>query len=100
MYFSERPNIHQCRVQFHSDAEKGLGPNVASLSLGASAEMYFRLHPKFSGELLPGSSRDVLKLHLRHVSLKPKPDAVQCTKLMITTGERACHGRCRRSKFL
>ncbi|KAI0766517.1 hypothetical protein BC629DRAFT_1703523 [Irpex lacteus] len=54
------------KMAFHSDAEKGLGPNVASLSLGASAEMYFRLHPKFAGELPPGSSRDVLKLYLRH----------------------------------
>ncbi len=79
MYSSERPNIHQRRIQFHSDAEKGLGPNVASLSLGASAEMYFRLHPKFAGELPPGSSRDVLKLYLRHVSLMPKIVAGQRT---------------------
>ena len=56
-------------TKFHSDAEKGLGPNVASLSLGASAHMYFRLHSQYAAtELPPGSSRSVLQLYLRHVS--------------------------------
>ncbi|KAI0690519.1 hypothetical protein BC835DRAFT_1417729 [Cytidiella melzeri] len=55
------------KMAFHSDSEKGLGPVVASLSLGASAYMYFRLHSKFAAsELAPGSSREVLQLYLRH----------------------------------
>lgn len=31
-------------MQFHSDDEKGLGPVVASLSLGSLAHMHFREH--------------------------------------------------------
>ncbi|KAI0085179.1 hypothetical protein BDY19DRAFT_897156 [Irpex rosettiformis] len=55
------------KMAFHSDAERGLGPNVASLSLGGSAYMYFRLHSRFAAtELSPGSSRDVLQFYLRH----------------------------------
>lgn len=54
------------KMAFHSDAEKGLGPTVASLSLGASAYMYFRLHAHYTGDLPPRSSREVLKLFLRH----------------------------------
>lgn len=58
------------RRQFHSDSERGLGPVVASLSLGASAYMYFRLHARHAfAEMEEGASRDVLKLFLRHVSL-------------------------------
>lgn len=36
---------------------------MASLSLGASAHMYFRLHAKYSTD----GTREVLRLYLRHV---------------------------------
>ena len=42
--------ISQCiegPVQFHSHSEVGLGPRVASLSLGAPAYMHFRLLKKY-----------------------------------------------------
>jgi len=51
--------------QFHSDSERGLGPVVASLSLGSAALMHFR--PR-------AQSKDTkhqpiaLTLALRHVS--------------------------------
>ncbi|KAH7925520.1 hypothetical protein BV22DRAFT_1033889 [Leucogyrophana mollusca] len=32
------------KMSFHSDSEKGLGPTVASLSLGSTAFMHFRAH--------------------------------------------------------
>ncbi|TCD66726.1 hypothetical protein EIP91_001019 [Steccherinum ochraceum] len=54
------------KMAFHSDAEKGLGGTVASLSLGASAYMHFRLHARFAKELPKGSTKDVLSLYLRH----------------------------------
>ncbi|KAI0075119.1 hypothetical protein K474DRAFT_1646966 [Panus rudis PR-1116 ss-1] len=54
------------RMAFHSDAEKGLGETVASLSLGASAYMHFRLHAQYAKELADPSKREVLSLYLRH----------------------------------
>ena len=55
--------------QFHSDSERGLGPVVASLSLGAAAYMYFRLHARYAADEMPDdASRDVLKLYLCHVN--------------------------------
>ena len=56
-------------VQFHSDAERGLGSTVASLSLGASAYMHFRLHAQFAKELPENCSREVLSLFLKHVTV-------------------------------
>ncbi|EKM54554.1 uncharacterized protein PHACADRAFT_185468 [Phanerochaete carnosa HHB-10118-sp] len=56
------------KMAFHSDAERGLGPNVASLSLGAAAHMHFRLHAQYAGEIQPSQSRDVLTLFLKHAS--------------------------------
>ncbi|CAL1707262.1 unnamed protein product [Somion occarium] len=54
------------KMAFHSDAERGLGPTVASLSLGAAAYMHFRLHAQYASELRDPSKRDVLSLFLRH----------------------------------
>ncbi|GJE97772.1 hypothetical protein PsYK624_139930 [Phanerochaete sordida] len=55
------------KMAFHSDAERGLGPNVASLSLGAAAHMHFRLHAQYAGsEMGPSESREVLTLFLKH----------------------------------
>ncbi|KAJ3475801.1 hypothetical protein NLI96_g11593 [Meripilus lineatus] len=54
------------KMAYHSDSERGLGPVVASLSLGASAYMHFRLHNQYTGELAEGCSREVLSLFLRH----------------------------------
>jgi len=54
------------KMAFHSDAERGLGPTVASLSLGASAYMHFRVHNHFVKELSEDCSREVLSLYLRH----------------------------------
>lgn len=58
-------------VQFHSDSEPGLGPTVASLSLGSAAVMHFRPHAnlRHSGE----GKEIALTLHLQHVG-----DAVCC----------------------
>ena len=52
--------------QFHSDSEPGLGPVVASLSLGSAAIMHFRLHARYrkDGE----GKENALTLTLRHVS--------------------------------
>ncbi|KAI0785683.1 hypothetical protein C8Q75DRAFT_828746 [Abortiporus biennis] len=54
------------KMAYHSDAERGLGPVVASLSLGASAYMHFRLHSQYSNEVPNPSARIVLSLFLRH----------------------------------
>ncbi|KAI0949242.1 hypothetical protein AcW1_008912 [Taiwanofungus camphoratus] len=54
------------KMAFHSDSERGLGPVVASLSLGSSAYMHFRLHTQYSNESGRGSSRNALTLFLRH----------------------------------
>ena len=55
--------------QFHSDAERGLGPVVASLSLGSGAYMYFRLLGKYTDKKGQGGDRNALTLYLRHVSV-------------------------------
>ncbi|KAI0066145.1 hypothetical protein BV25DRAFT_1797181 [Artomyces pyxidatus] len=52
------------RMAFHSDSEKGLGPVVASLSLGSIAYMHFRLHSQYCRE--EGSRKVALSLLLRH----------------------------------
>ncbi|KAH9034181.1 hypothetical protein EDB84DRAFT_1595479 [Lactarius hengduanensis] len=52
------------KMAFHSDSERGLGPVVASLSLGSTAEMHFRLQSKYT---VPGDRRKVaMSLILRH----------------------------------
>ena len=55
-------------LQFHADAEKGLGPVVASLSLGSTSHMHFR-RSKFdiTQEDVPKLT-GVLTLVLKHVS--------------------------------
>ena len=53
--------------QFHSDAEEGLGPRVASLSLGSAAHMHFRLHKKHREDGGSGKVPNSMTLFLRHV---------------------------------
>lgn len=50
-----RPTYADTSLQFHSDAEDGLGPIVAGLSLGSPAKMIFRLHRKHLSK--PGDSQ-------------------------------------------
>jgi alkylated DNA repair dioxygenase AlkB len=38
---------HKTRLQYHDDGEKGLGPTVASLSLGGNALMYLRMKERY-----------------------------------------------------
>lgn len=60
--------------EFHSDAEKGLGPIVAGLSLGSPAKMIFRVRKKyFDSSTLPmtgkrprKNSPHALTLFLQH----------------------------------
>lgn len=54
-------------AQFHSDSEKGLGPIVASLSLGSAALMHFR--PHVTADNPKNKSVHALTLALRHVSV-------------------------------
>ncbi|CBQ67670.1 conserved hypothetical protein [Sporisorium reilianum SRZ2] len=58
---------HQ-KMGFHDDGEPGLGAVVASLSLGATCRMKFRLKPKFHPTFARVAARDrtVLDLPLRH----------------------------------
>ncbi|KAH9083644.1 hypothetical protein EDB83DRAFT_2511963 [Lactarius deliciosus] len=52
------------KMTFHSDSERGLGPVVASLSLGCVAEMHFRLHSKYT--VSDGHRKVAMSLILRH----------------------------------
>ncbi|KAF8894103.1 hypothetical protein BD779DRAFT_1783639 [Infundibulicybe gibba] len=52
------------KMAFHSDNEKGLGPIVAGLSLGAPAIMHFRLHSKY--EVDKERRNNALTFVLRH----------------------------------
>lgn len=52
-------------VQFHCDSERGLGPVIASLSLGSAAEMHFRLHSKYA--VAEGHRKIAMSIVLRHV---------------------------------
>ncbi|KZT66370.1 hypothetical protein DAEQUDRAFT_730349 [Daedalea quercina L-15889] len=54
------------KMAFHSDAERGLGPTIASLSLGSGAYMYFRLLGRYSDKKGQGCDRNALTLYLRH----------------------------------
>ncbi|CDO69225.1 hypothetical protein BN946_scf185042.g127 [Trametes cinnabarina] len=54
------------KMAFHSDAERGLGPRVASLSLGSAAYMHFRLLKKYRTDKGSGSNVNALTLLLRH----------------------------------
>ncbi|OCH87040.1 hypothetical protein OBBRIDRAFT_837689 [Obba rivulosa] len=54
------------KMAFHSDSEKGLGPVVASLSLGSPAYMHFRLLAKHDTLTGKGANRIALTLYLRH----------------------------------
>ncbi|KAL1736160.1 hypothetical protein EV714DRAFT_267008 [Schizophyllum commune] len=53
------------KMAFHSDAEAGLGPLVAGLSLGAPAFMHFRRVPK-TKEALDGQKGILLSFKLEH----------------------------------
>jgi hypothetical protein len=64
-YFIFWVSIANTRVQFHQDGETGLGPTVASLSLGCAAKMNFRLK-KPKGKKTKGESGNLLTLHLNH----------------------------------
>jgi alkylated DNA repair dioxygenase AlkB len=55
------------RLQFHSDAEVGLGPLVAGLSLGSPALMHFRIVARH--DPLYERRGVLLTVVLRHVSL-------------------------------
>ncbi|KAG6332387.1 hypothetical protein ID866_6707 [Astraeus odoratus] len=52
------------KMSFHSDSEKGLGPVVASLSLGSPAYIHFR--PLALEERAKQQCQYVLSLVLRH----------------------------------
>ncbi|KAF9501944.1 hypothetical protein BDN71DRAFT_1407155 [Pleurotus eryngii] len=52
------------KMAFHSDAEKGLGPIVAGLSLGAPALMHFRPCSRFEPDV--NKRGTILSLILRH----------------------------------
>ena len=54
-------------AQFHSDSERGLGPLVAGLSLGAPALMHFRIHHKYRQVVDPRFRKIAMTLVLRHV---------------------------------
>lgn len=71
-----------CTMQYHTDDEKGLGHTVASLSMGATADMHFRLRKRVfkeqqqklasTGQLPAGEKERVnsdrlLTIVLRHV---------------------------------
>ncbi|EJF65534.1 hypothetical protein BD309DRAFT_1050715 [Dichomitus squalens] len=53
-------------MAFHSDAEDGLGPRVASLSLGSSAVMHFRPLKKYRKDTGGGMKCNALTLQLHH----------------------------------
>ena len=55
-------------LQFHSDAEVGLGPLVAGLSLGSPALMHFRIVARH--DPLYERRGVLLTVVLRHVSLR------------------------------
>jgi hypothetical protein len=59
-------NVELMDLQFHSDAEEGLGPVVAGLSLGASAVMHFRFVSKLVNRNEDRRSI-ILSLRLDHV---------------------------------
>ncbi|GLB37675.1 putative 2OG-Fe(II) oxygenase superfamily protein [Lyophyllum shimeji] len=54
------------KMAFHSDSERGLGPLVAGLSLGAPALMHFRMHHKHQGEDEIERKGILLTIVLRH----------------------------------
>lgn len=78
--YMEQQKMSVCRIwyfacqrtegptQFHSDSEVGLGPRVASLSLGAPAYMHFRLLRKYRDDKGTKATNNVLSLYLKHVS--------------------------------
>ena len=71
--------------QFHSDAEAGLGPLVAGLSLGAPAFMHFRRVPK-TKEALDGQKGILLSFKLEHVSpFSPRLGRVLTTRFLRAT---------------
>jgi hypothetical protein len=82
--------------QFHSDSERGLGPIVASLSLGSAAVMHFRVHADVRQE--GEGTGNALTLTLRHVSCNSDPcSAVDANS---TSGRCFGHGGRSRSRIL
>lgn len=82
--------------KFHSDSERGLGPVIASLSLGSAAEMHFRLHAKYN--VIEGHRKVAMSLVLRHVGsinvyIEPH---FTCD----FSGRRSSHGRGRCARVL
>jgi hypothetical protein len=67
------PNPHSnCYASFTvSDSERGLGPIVASLSLGSAAVLYFRVYADVRQE--GKGTGNALTLTLRHVSCSSDP---------------------------
>ncbi|KAJ7172893.1 hypothetical protein C8R43DRAFT_874003 [Mycena crocata] len=53
-------------MAFHSDAERGLGPLVAGLSMGSPALMHFRLRAKHSPGRPKGAKATAMTVVLRH----------------------------------
>ncbi|PIL35901.1 hypothetical protein GSI_01561 [Ganoderma sinense ZZ0214-1] len=58
--------MEEQRMAFHSDAENGLGPRVASLSLGSAALMHFRPLKKYRKDSGGGQKCNALTLFLKH----------------------------------
>ncbi|KAM5540197.1 hypothetical protein V8D89_006016 [Ganoderma adspersum] len=58
--------MEEQRMAFHSDAEDGLGPRVASLSLGSAALMHFRPLKKYRKDSGGGQKCNALTLFLKH----------------------------------
>lgn len=76
-------------AQFHSDSEKGLGPTVASLSLGSAALMHFRRHVDMENP--KAKSPYALTLVLRHVSVNNSLCVIPITQL-YAAGRRLDYG--------
>jgi hypothetical protein len=64
--FPSAAYMEKQKMAFHSDAEDGLGPIIAGLSLGSSAIMHFRLHAKY--ENTSSQRKPVMTFKLNHVS--------------------------------
>lgn len=72
-------NLLLSYAQFHSDSEKGLGPIVASLSLGSAALMHFRPHVNMENP--KAKSTHALSLVLRHVSVNNRLCVIPISQL-------------------
>jgi hypothetical protein len=84
------------KMAFHSDSERGLGPVIASLSLGCVAEMHFRLHSKYT--ISEGPRKVAMSLILRHVG----GTTVTSNRIIHSNSAGRCprHGRSWRARVL